>query len=620
MAKTKKEETNIDPVLQSTMKRFDDSYTYQKNNWHAKWERDNNLYENERVKASYDGITDTFIPLPFSTIETMTSALNNAEIRVDFKSRDPTKTVDIAPLNALIDEYAEDDGWDLNAEDSFREVLKIGMDANMLTWDMDHPHEESFAMRDAVIDPTLKNPAQLQQPGFYAGRRYLVRKGAMDDYEMVDTDENSKSYGDLIPRYTKSDDSGTSNSTDKPTDAQLKTMFSGSTLAGAFDDQDEIIEIWDVDRVVTIRNRSQVIEDRVNPYKEKHEQVLLAKFLQDAQNGDPAKLEEELIEAPKRAKSEAKGVNPFYFYRNYRKKSLFYATSELQSIAKEVERLNDMTNMESDYIIKQLAAQKELDPEYIDFIDLINNDADTIYPFKPGSLKDREIAALPQNSFQNRLDIKATIRETTAMSEVANGALSHGDKTKFEVGSALSQTGARIESKARIFKADALYWKYYILLKMIQLYVDKPLLVDAPEAKVDRKALGLKYGFEIPAGSAVFDPKDYTGDLKPRITLEVDAESKQADSRKEARENYQILIQDPTNNLVEAKKLLYPKMFKMSKEDLDLIMTAPTPDPLAAPALGEAEGPIENTAEGGIEEPTMPGMPAAMPPQGVPSV
>jgi len=388
-------------------------------------------------------------------------------------------------------------------------------------------------------------------------------------------------------------------------------MFSGSTLSGAFEDQDEIIEIWDVDRVVTIRNRAQVIEDRVNPYKEKHEQVLLQRYMAQVQSTDPLELEQASKDAASRAKSEAKGVNPFYFYRNYRKKSLFYATSELQSIAKEVERLNDMTNMESDYIIKQLVAQKELDPEYIDFIDLINNDPDTVYPFRPGSLVDRQVPVLPSNSFQNRLDIKATIRETTAMSEVANGALSQGDKTKFEVGSALSQTGARIESKARIFKADALFWKYYILLKMIQLYVDKPLLVDAPEAIVDRAALSAKYGFEVPAGSAVFDPKDYAGDLKPRISLEVDAEAKQSDSRAEARENYQILIQDPTNNLDEAKKLLYPKMFKMSKEDLDKIMT---PAPMEEMPAGPDGLPIDPTAMGGA--PAMP----AMPPLGAPSV
>ncbi|QHF24220.1 hypothetical protein GTU73_09485 [Rathayibacter sp. VKM Ac-2804] len=252
---------------------------------------------------------------------------------------------------------------------------------------------------------------------------------------------------------------------------------------------------------------------------------------------------------------------PFYFYRNYRKKSLFYACSELNAIAKEVERLNDMTNMEGDAIIKQLAMQRELDEDYIDFIDLINDDPGTVYPFKLGSLGNIPGPVIPANSFNNRVEIKNGIREATAISEAANGTLSEKDRTKFEVGSALQQTGARIESKARIFTADALYWKYWILLKMIQLYVDRPLVVAAPEAKKTGADVLVEYGFDVAnidpdlmEGVAVFDPASIQGDWKPRIALEVDAESKQAESRREARETYQAVIQDPTNNLAEAKK------------------------------------------------------------------
>ena len=55
----------------------------------------------------------------------------------------------------------------------------------------------------------------------------------------------------------------------------LKEIYSGSTLGdSAKDDQDEVIEIWDIDRVVTILNRSHVIENTTNPYKQRHEDLL----------------------------------------------------------------------------------------------------------------------------------------------------------------------------------------------------------------------------------------------------------------------------------------------------------------------------------------------------------
>lgn len=589
--------------LDKGLKRYNDSLDYQKNHWHAKWDRDNALYDTERAIVSYVGTTDTAIPLVYTTIETMTSALNNAEIRIDFRAGDPTTRPDAAPLNALIDEWAEDDGWDLNAEESYREVLKTGMDANMLVWEGDHPHEITFAMRDSIIDPTVIHPAQFQEKGHYAGRRYLVLKDELDSYEVVDSDPDSPTYTEMIKRYnfTGAVTPASGGKAFELSDRDKKEMHNGSTLTSAAEDQDEIIEIWDVDQVTTIKNRSEV-DVAVNPFKLRSENQLAEKYLAqymkkfaEEPSQDPAAVERATAEAKKRAKDTAKGIVPFYFYRNVRKKSLFYATSEIQPIAKEVERLNDLTNMETDYLMKAAAGQRELDPIYEDWLDLVDNDPDTVYPFVPGSLKVIAQQPLANNAFANRQEIKGTVREATAVGEVANGTVSEKDRTAFEVGSALSQTGARIESKARVFKADALRWKYWILLKLVQLYVTKPQVVYAPEAKVDREAIGMQYGVTLPKGSALFDPADFAGDFTPRITLEVDAMSKQAENRRASREDYQIIIADPTNNLPEAKKRLFPKMFDIDKEDIDAIM-APAEKPAMPGAMGADAAPLAGAA------------------------
>ncbi|MBO1267083.1 portal protein [Arthrobacter cavernae] len=555
------------------MKRFNESWDYAKDNWHAKWDRDNKHYDSERAEAQYQGTTDTFIPLPFSTVETMTSALNNADLRFDYTSGDPMKRVDTRPLNALVDEWAEDDGWDLSFEESYRETFIVGMDGNMLTWEGDHPHLESYAMRDIIIDPTVRNPAELQKPGRYAGRRFFVRKGDLDDIEVLDSDPKSNTFGEMIPRYKKED--GTSKGQQEPTDKELKEMFSGSVLNKPNDNQDEIIEIWDIDRVVTIKNRCYVIEDVVNPHKARHEFLLTQQYLQGVDEPDELAVKE----ATDKAKAEAKGLNPFFF-RNYRRKSLMYAKGELDSIHKEVERLNDMTNMETDNLIKHVAPQKELDPEYEDWQDLIDDDPGTVYPFKPGSLQDRQPPSLPANAFANRQDAKNDIREATAIDQLAKGVQNVKDTTATEVQAQLQQTGQRIQSKARIFKKDAFYWMGFILMRLVQLYVDEPLVVKVPGATVNKEEVFAKYGIELPQGTAIFDPADYVGEWRPRVVLEVDGEHKQSEERRIARENYQILIQDPTNNLEEAKKILYPKMFDMDKDDLAAIMT-----PAVAPEM-----------------------------------
>lgn len=598
-----------DSVLDTALKRWKDSWDYAVANWHDRWDRDNKLYDNERVYANYEGTADTFVPMVFSTIETIVSEINNANIRFQFKTGNPMTKYDDAAVNGLIDEWWDDDDWDLIVEEGARETFTTGMVANIVSWEGDRPHIEQFAMRDAIVDPTIRKPGDLQKPGSYAGRRYYVRKGQLDDYEVVDTDPKSKTFGQLVPRYKKVSDSIGSDY-GQMDDKTLKEMFSGSTLISASKDQDEIIEIWDVERVVTIKNRTAVIEDVVNPYKQRHQMVLEQRLLSEGSTPAEAKL---------RAETEAKGIVPIFFMRNYRKTSLFYASSEVQAIAKEQELLNDMTNMEADYIIRQLAPQKELDPAYEDWIDLINNDPDTVYPFKPGSLVDRPVPVLPANSFQNRMNLKNEIRETTAIDQVAKGVQNVKDTTATEVNAQLNQSGKRIQSKARIFEKDGLKWWGWILMNMIQLYVTKPLVVEVSGGtRMTRDEAKLKYGIDLPSNAAVFDPADFGDVQSVKVSLDVDVENGKAEKQKAATTAFSVVVQDPTNNLQEAKKILYPKMFDLDQDDIDAI-TTPPPQPagMAGPAamgLGAPGGAVAPGLQGPAAAP--PGTPA--PPQAAP--
>lgn len=564
-------------VLEAALKRFKDSQDYQKKHWFTKWDRDEKLYDGERYKASYEGVTDTFVPMVFPTIETMTSALSNANLRFDYRSGNPLHKGSAEPLNALVDEWWNEEQWDLATEEGSREFLKKGMCGFMWSWDRDRPQLDWFPMKDAIVDPTTKKPRQLQQPGAYAGRRYFVRKGALEDFEVVDTDEKSKTYGQLVKRYKPTQQQKDS---DAPSDAELNDMYNGSTLSDASAQQDEIIEIWDVDRVVTVMNRQFVIEDVENPYKQRHEQVLRDRYLKEltADGMNEKELAAATHDATSRAKSEAKGVVPFFFFRNYRKIALLYADSETNSIAKEQERLNDLTNMEGDYIMKQVAAQRELDPQYEDFMDLINEDPGTVYPFTPGSLQPIVTPPLAPNAFNNRVEAKNVIREATAVDQIAKGGQSAPGTTATEVIEQQRSTGERIESKARILEKDGLYWMSWILFKLVQLYVDKPLVVEVSgTAATNTETTTLPNGVRV----AVFDPADYQDeDWRPSITLELDSQNKKRKETSERRAEYQMLIQDPTNNLAELKKRYYPKMFPgMDKEDLDAITTPAAQDP-----------------------------------------
>lgn len=581
-------------VLEKAMKRFNDSWKYQEDNWHKLWQRDNKLYNNERVYAQYHGVTDTFVPMTFSTIETMVAAMNNANLRFDFDSNDPLRQTSTAPLNSLFDEWWDKDQWDLLFEEDEREMLITGMAGNMVSWELDHPHIEHYAMLDMIVDPTIRHPYQLQEPGSYAGRRYLVRKGSLEDFEVVDTDEKSPTYGEMVKRFKLPRNAGSISSADGEDDKTQKERTAGSTLATASEDQDEIIELWDVDRVVTILNRKDVIEDAENPHKARHRVVLTRQYIKDG-------LEPE--EAQQRAYDECQGLVPYFFFRNYRRTSLLYAKSEIDAIAKPQELLNDFTNMEADAVIKALGRQRWLDPKHADFIDLITDEPDVTNLLPENAMGFYDAPRVDGNAFNNRMNLKNEIRETTAIDQLAKGIANVRPTTATEVNAQSANTTERIESKARILEKDGLFWMAHILFRMFQLYVDQPLVVEVKGKDADglKTEITLPDGSvrQLPPGTALLDPADYQGDWRPKVTLEIDAKSKKAEEQAQARETFQMMIQDPTNNLPELKRRMYPKMTDLNKDDIEAIITADPNQPGVDPATG------------------MPLPGAALPPEGV---
>ena len=592
MAKSKK--INVkNAQLDKTKKRFYDSWNYAKDSWHYRWERDWKLYNNQRVQKAYEGITNTFVPMVFSTIETMVAALGNSRPRFDWSPLDPTKQQSTEALNSLLDDFWEADRWDVKITEALRQDLMVGTAALFFYWDIDRPRMIHFSIRDAIVDPTATSPEDLG----YSGRRYLTTLEALAKYEYVDTDPDSKTYGEMVKRFKLPSKSEVAAMKTDDTDQEIKNMFMGSTMPDASDHQVECIEIWDHDEVVTMLNRNFIIETIENPYKAQ-DRARLEKDFADMEDGK------------EKAAQQAKGLLPFVFLRNYTDVSLFYAKSEIEPIASLQERLNDMDNQEGDYIIKQLAPQRWLDPVNEDWLDLINNDPDTVYPFKDGTMGYYTPPILPANSFNERMNIKNEMREATAIDQVAKGAANVKDTTATEVRAQLNQASQRIEIKARMLEKDGFFYMGQLLFRMIQLYITEPQVVSAEGMEsLEETQFTMPSGdvLNLPKNTLVFDPAEYTGDWVPTVTLEIDSENKKSNSKKENLQAYQILIQDPTNNLDEIKKILLPKIFDLSQEDIDAIITPAEPvvDPNALPT------------DGVPQDPALAQVAAQAPPQGV---
>jgi hypothetical protein len=543
-ATAKQPKVKVMKSAKQTVDRFDSSWNYAKQNHHIRWRRNWKLYNNKRVLVSYKGITNTFIPLSFSTVETITAALCAGRPSIEFQPQDMYKYIasyykhgtppDLKALNAQFDFFWESDNWDLKTIKTVRSGLIYGTACEWVYWDGDKPRILNMNVRDVIIDPKLTDPMQLitNPDDFFSGRRYLTSLETLKSEEILDPDTGQmkkrfKNLDKIVPGIVSGD----------PTDKEYKEM----NLGALSDDKDsvEVIEVWDGQTIKSIAQRTVTIESRPNTL----------------------------------------GIHALVIHRFIADESIIYGKAILDPIAQPQEYLNDVTNQRMDAVTDALNPQATLDPVYASWIPKLKNLPSSVYPFKPNSMQYLVKPTVPVAAFTETQNIKQDIRETTAADQVINGAQESGDPTATEINAQVSQAGERFEIYIRMLEREGLYQRAKIVYKMMLKYApDKNLVpVNSSDGPKFRK----------------LNPEQFDDSYEPQIRLEANVKSAKLAQATQATQSYQIMIADPSNDLWQAKKIMYPKMFDLSEEELDKIIGSQPPQqpqgmPSGAPAPGAA--------------------------------
>lgn len=511
---------------------FNASWEYTQGAWHKRWENNQYLYNGNRVKRGYVGITNTFVPMSFSTVETLTSGLFGAKPKFAYlpPQDKPDQNTDI--LNGVLDYYWDKDQWSLKMINTGRNMFKLGTAVDYFCWEGDHPVLINVPIRDFFIDPT----ASSLETAAYMGRRYLTTIDELKEYEVIDLDAKPDAQGNypMKKKYTNLDklkeDGG---STGENTDKQEKDMWYGSTMANPQKKQVEVLEWWTEDKCVSVMNRSVVIEDSDNYFKAK-----------DKANGS---------EYPE-------GLMPFADARDYVDESLFYAKGEIDIIADQQELLNDLTNQNIDSITFTLNQMYTLDPKYAHLLSEIENLPGAVYPVEKDALVPIQQRTIPQDAFLERQNIKSEIRETTASNEVVKGASTEGAKvTATEINAQVSGAGQRFSLKVTQVENGYFYRVAKIVRRMIQLYVTEPMMV---------RIVG-KDG----ARWEQFNPEEFKGEYEPRVQLEATINNEKQVEANNAKEMLGAFLNDPDVNQQELKKLVLQKSFDLDPDEVDALMS-----------------------------------------------
>lgn len=539
----KKQSGEKDTKLTKWLGKFERSWNYAKQNYHQKWENNWKLYRNIRVKRSHDGVVQTFVPMVNSAVNTIVAELFNSNPLVNYVPNHPDQEADTKVLNEIYADFALRDNWVQKNKVNGRQGLITGNFCAFYEWIDDraggYVHKINIPIRDMIIDTSSSSYEDWK----YVGRRFFADKKSLEEETIYDfkTDSYKKRYKNL--------DEIISGGKDEDDDKSKKDQMIGSIDDNK--DRVELIEIWTKKHVVVIANRSTIIEERENPH------YALAKS-QQAQRKAEAQLKgEEITEDDK-----AEGLLPFTHGRIYADISLPYGDSDVDIIADQQELLNELTELNIEALLYTLYPEKTLDPKFSEWIDDMEPAPGKIYPLPQGAMSWNNPPVIPNGITQERLNIKDEIRESSAISRISKGASATGSTTATEIKNMLGQMDSRIQEKAQTLANEFFFQEAKIVLKLIQLY--------APEQMWVRTLGDAKVSFDE------VNPRQFLGEYTPMITLDIQRKLQRSEEQEAYTQAYQILIQDPTNNLPALKKIMFRKMFPdLTQEEIEQIITPP---------------------------------------------
>ena len=577
------------PVLSRFLKYFTDSWTYAQQNYHQTWERNWKLYRNIRTEKNHPGTIECFVPMVNSTVNTIVASLFNSNPSVKYLPNRPDQNEETDILNDVYQDFARRDGWALKNKINGRQGIITGNYFAYYEWQPDDNggfvHKEIIPIRDAILDPNAHNIADAK----YVGRRFFTSKKELENTLIFnpETGKMEKRYKDL--------DNVTENATDGGLDAQSDKAIKDTALGSVSPNkgsQVEVIEIWTHEEVCVIANQQTVIEYRENPYfalnKSKFEQRKLAWELERYQKLQQSAGSEDIGEFKEEFNKKSAGLIPFAHGCDYPDVSLIYGSSDVDIIADEQELLNTLTELNIEAVLYQLYPERRIDPKFAGKLDNLDPMPGKVYPLPAGAMDWNNPPTIPTNAFAERNNIKGEIRESASVSEISKGITATDSTTATEIKAMLGQADVRIREKADNLAQGFFMQEATIVFKLLKLYADDNYMI--------RKVGDNGVKFET------VEMSKFIGDYTPMVTLDVQAQLEKSEKQEAYTNAFQMIIADPTNNLAEAKRIMYPKMMpELTQEEIAAIITPTQPQQPIQPQIAQ---PVPQMADNAAQDMT----------------
>lgn len=537
--------------------------------YRSRWDRFYKLYKNVLDETNYPWQSNVFIPMAFSTVETVVPRLVSNRPEIDIMPREKTDEAHAKIMSQLIDYQ-----WDM-------------MNMNVM---MPEAVKELCIYGTVIIKAGWKYKTQTNQKREVADETIPEMGMVQTEQEEVIYDAPTVELVDLYDFYP--DPSGTSIDTMKwcihrtvRTKAYLKEMaknkiyknvnlvINGSGMKASDDDEKsqrratdgislppldedsvELLEYWEDDRVVVIADRSVVIRDEKNPFEH--------------------------------------GKKPFIHCVDQKVPHEFYGIGEIEPIETLCYELNDRRNQRMDNVTLILNRMWKIkNSANVDEDELVSDAGGVVHTDDMDGI---DVLAMPDvtaSSYQEEALIKGDIQQTSGVTDYTKGANSGTSSNDTATGISLLQEAgnARFRMKSQNIEDMLIKRLGEFMVSMNEQFVTEPQVLrivgdDGIEWKqVKPDEIQGQFDVQVVAGSTV-------------VTNE-------AVDKKQTMEMFSLLNGNP---LVDQRELLKTVILAINpKANTEKLLPPQQAQPGSIPGMGDQMG-----ADGGMGEASPQGDPS----------
>lgn len=554
-----------DPTLEKIMKRFRNSRHYTEGGFWETWEASWKLFNNQRVSIGYDGYADTFIPETYTEVQSIKAHLINGDLQIEFMPTKPDQTGDATVLQDVFNYAWYKDFMDQKLDGTITEYLVTG---NCYIWSYPgadgFPCQKVVSAKDCFFDPMITNYYELCEYG-YGGFRYITTLDDLKDTMVVnpDYDPADPKSEEMIERFEHLNEVGTfSGDESDPTAKQEREEMLADAALQDKEGQVECIVYYDRERMITIANRTIVIEDVPTPFQRK------ARTVESADDeGNPVSFE----------MPEIKPFVPCAPFRNLVDTNLWYARGDVEIIADSQERLNDVQAQKTDNLTYQLNRMWALDPNFAQKLDEIQSVPGAVFTIPPGALEQIPTQPIGPDADNEIARIKAEMQAASGANEAFQSTTqTSGRQSAYQINQNLVALGARFQVKIKNLQNEGMRILAQNMWKITQIFITKetPIRVQTAQGK----------------SWSTYNPGLYLGDWDVEIKLGATAETIKETQRQQAMQFYLLASKQPFIDQQGLFLKTSTDIFDISKRDAaSLIMPPnPTPPPTVVPKLIES--------------------------------